>query len=622
MALRSNQSLANLISIIYLDAVTGAVIINTDLGLEVGNTTLTSTINATFFNATANNALYLSGLAANVYVTTGTDSVFNANVTFDANVMFANTSSITSNGSVLFNSNVSFSNTAYLISNGTNLFYGSALFSNNTSFTSNVVFSNTSYTTFNGNATFSNTTTFTSNVVFTNTSSTFYNGNATFANTTTFSSNIILSNTATIVANGQFGSTGQSLISNGTAVYWGTATPANPSPLVFTSSGSNRSVTGYQESGLTYPVRSTAFVGGALQFTLASFTPGLSASINPSSSLNWDVPATGFSVSVTNPTDFTSEYISNVYSITASTGSVSPLSDFTAGSQSPTAAGGVNWSQTFTLGSAHIYSTSTTITGGSASGTISFVANNNGTSSQYTPTNASFSVNWATPSISISTAALSGATFLSSYASTSYTISVSGITTASNYSHAVTGTNATVTNASGSGTLNFTNNIHKDNTGTATTASVTTTFTRPSTVTGTSYTASLSGSSSASASFTYPSVWLFTSSSSNPPARSDIVSGTGFQGTVNILGNQQKTFAGSVTNSQGTPQAFWLAVRASASQPTTFQTGASSALLSGVAYVTSSVALQPDSPLPGYSAETYNLYGITLQPGSTYVSIS
>jgi len=550
MAIRSNQSLADLISIIYIDAVTGAIIINTDLGLEVGNSTNISTINSTFFNATANNALYLGGLAANLFISTGIDSVFNANTTFNANITFSNTS--------------------HLISNGTSLFYG----------------------------------------------------NVTFANTTTFTSNIVLSNTTTIIANGQFGTAGQALVSNGTAVYWGAATSANPSPLVFTTSGSNRSVTGFQESGVTYPVRSTAFVGGALQFTLASFTPGLSASITPSTSLNWDVPATGFSVSVTNPSDFTSQYISNVYSITASTGSVSTLGTFTAGSPSPTPAGGVSWSQSFTLGSGYIYSTSTTIAGGSASGTISFVANNNGTSSQYTPTNAAFSVNWATPSISISTTSLSGSTFLSSYSSTPYNISVSGITTAANYSHAVTGTNGTVTNASGSGTLKFTNNIHKDNTGTARTASVTTTFTRPLTVTGSSYTATLSGSSTVSASFTYPSVWLFTSSSSNPPARADIVSGTGFQGTVNILGNQQKTFAGSVTNSQGTPQAFWLAVRASASQPTTFQTGASSALLSGVAYVTSSVSLQPDSPLPGYNAETYNLYGITLQPGATYVSIS
>ena len=550
MALRSNQSLSDLVRIIFKNPTTGGVSIVTDVDLQIGNSTSVSVINSTFFNATSNNALYLGNLPANNYITIGIDSIIDANVTFQANITFGNTS--------------------YFKSYGLSQFYGNVAFSNSVNFYSNVIFSN---------------------------------------NTNIF-------------ANGQYGTAGQTLISNGTAVYWGTATPANPSPLVFTSSGSNRSVTGFQESGITYPVRSTAFVGGALQFTLASFTPGLSASITPSSSLNWDVPATGFNVSVTNPSDYTTQYISNVYSITASSGSVSSLDTFTAGSPSPTPAGGVSWNQSFTVGSGHIYSTSTTIAGGSASGTISFVANNNGTSSQYTPTNASFSVNWATPSISISTAALSGATFLSSYASTSYTITVSGITTASNYSHAVTGTNATVTNASGSGTLNFTNNIHKDNTGTARTASVTTTFTRPSTVTGTSYTASLSGSSSASASFTYPSVWLFTSSSSNPPARSDIVSGTGFQGTVNILGNQQKTFAGSVTNSQGTPQAFWLAVRASASQPTTFQTGASSALLSGVAYVTSSVALQPDSPLPGYSAETYNLYGITLQPGATYVSIS
>ena len=550
MALRSNQSLADLVRIIFKNPTTGGVSIVTDVDLQIGNSTSVSVINSTFFNATSNNALYLGNLPANNYITTGIDSIIDANVTFQANITFGNTS--------------------YFKSYGLSQFYGNVAFSNSVNFNSNVIFSN---------------------------------------NTNIF-------------ANGQYGTAGQTLISNGTSVYWGTATPANPSPLIFTTSGSNRSVTGFQESGITYPVRSTAFVGGALQFTLASFTPSTLASINTSSSLNWDVPATGFNVSVTNPTDFTTEYISNVYSITASSGSISDLNSFTAGSPSPSPSGGVSWNQSFTLGSGHIYSTSSTIEGGSASGIVTFVANNNGTSFRYLPANASFNVIWVTPSISISTTALSGSTFLGSYASTPYTIGVNGITTASNYSHNVTGTNGSVTNSSGSGTLNFTNNIHKDNTGTARTVSVTTTFTRPSAVTGTSYTATLSGSSTVVASFTYPSLWLFTSSASNPPARSDIVTGTGFLGTVNILGNQQHTFAGYVNNTQGTPQEFWLAVRASATQPSTFQTGASASLLSGVSFVTNTVALQPDSPPSGYNAETYNLYGITLQPGSTYVSIS
>ena len=439
----------------------------------------------------------------------------------------------------------------------------------------------------------------------------------------TFTSNVIFANTLQIFANGQFGSVGQTLISNGSSVYWGLTNPSNPSPLIFSSSGSTRSITGYEENGITFPVRSTAITGGALQFTLASFTPVLSASISPSSSLNWDVPVTGFSVSVTNPSDFTTEYISNVYSITASTGSASDLNTFTPGALSPTPAGGVSWSESFTLGSGYIYSPSTTIAGGSASGIIRFIVNNNGTTTQYTDGSASYNVGWATPSLNISTASLSGSTFLQSYSSTSYNVSISGISNSSNYVNTVTTSNGTVTNASGSGTFNFTAAIHKDNTGTARTVNISTVFTRPVGVTGTSYTATLTGSSTVSASFSYPSLTVFTSSASNPPSRSTFISGSGFAGAVTVLGNQQKIFAGYVNNSQSSPQAFWLAVRSSASQPTIFQTGASPGLLSGVAATTGyTVALAPDSPPSGYTAESYNLYGITLQPGSTYVSIS
>ena len=63
-------------------------------------------------------------------------------------------------------------------------------------------------------------------------------------------------------------------------------------------------------------------------------------------------------------------------------------------------------------------------------------------------------------------------------------------------------------------------------------------------------------------------------------------------------------------------------VRSAANQPSTFQTGASSSLLSDVGTTNTTLDLEPDSPPAGYSAETYNLYGIVLQPGNTYVSIS
>jgi hypothetical protein len=45
-------------------------------------------------------------------------------------------------------------------------------------------------------------------------------------------------------------------------------------------------------------------------------------------------------------------------------------------------------------------------------------------------------------------------------------------------------------------------------------------------------------------------------------------------------------------------------------------------LLSPASYSTASLSLQPTSPPSGYSAEGFSLYGIVLQPGNTYVSIS
>ena len=340
--------------------------------------------------------------------------------------------------------------------------------------------------------------------------------------------------------------------------------------------------------------------------------------------MNWDVPATGFTVTVDNPSDIIDQYVSTVSSITATVGSISALSTFIAGSKSNVPAGTIDWVQTFTYGgSAYIRCISSTISGGTASAQIAF-SYYDGSSIVSYATPATWSITWATPNLTNVAGSLTGLTFLQSYSSVSYTISVSGITNASNYSHNVTATGGTISNAAGSGTLTFTIPIHKDNITTTRTTSVTTTFTRPSTITGSSYTAQLLASTSnPSATFTYPSLWIFTSSTSDVPNRATFVTGTGFQTGVTILGNLVGTLAGFITNSLSVPQAFWFAVKATASQPTTFKTGASAGLLSDVSATTgNTVSLQPDSPLSGYIAVTYNLYGITLQNGSTYVSIS
>ena len=391
--------------------------------------------------------------------------------------------------------------------------------------------------------------------------------------------------------------------------------------LVWTTSGNYRTLTGYREESGIQPIRTAEFSNNLLRLTLATFSPALTATPIPGSSLNWDVAATGFSVSVDNPSDFTSSWISSVLSITGTAGTVGTLTNFTAGSATPVPAGGVDWTQSFSNG--FIRPTSTTITGGSAAAQVRFNYNNGAGEQSYTSALATFSVSWATPSMSLSLSSLSGATFLGTYTSVAYSISVTGIANSQYYSHSITSVGGTVTNNTGSGTFTFATAIHKNNTANARTVTNSTTFTRPSAVTGSAYTATIiNTTANPSASFSYPSFWIFTSSTGVLPTRADIVNNFGFENTVNQLADQTKTFAAFVNNTGGVPRAFWFAIRASASQPTTFKTGASASLLSDVGVTNGgNVALEPDSPGAGYIAENYTFYGITLQAGQTYVSI-
>jgi hypothetical protein len=97
----------------------------------------------------------------------------------------------------------------------------------------------------------------------------------------------------------------------------------------------------------------------------------------------------------------------------------------------------------------------------------------------------------------------------------------------------------------------------------------------------------------------------------------------GFDAAVNVLGDQLKTFAGTVTNSENSARAFWFAIRNAASKPTSFKIGSSSSLLVSVTPTDGgTVNLEPDSAPQDYTAESYKFYGLVLQPGDTYVSIS
>jgi hypothetical protein len=408
------------------------------------------------------------------------------------------------------------------------------------------------------------------------------------------------------------------------------------SPLVFATSGSTNTLNKFKVGGTDKDIRSISLTAnGLLEIVLASFSPTFTAAASPSASLNWDVPATGFTVNVTNPADYTSEYIDAVASIAAVGGTsvYATLAGYSAASKSDTPAGGISWTQAFTTaGSSYIRSASTSEAGGSASGRLAFTYNAGAGSLAYTgtPATVDFSVSWETPAASISLAALTGKTFLDTYTGSSFTPAITNIgNVASNCVYTVSATNATNpgVKAAGDHAITFTTPIHKTNASATTTkVSLSAKISRPSTVTGTAYEVTLATVDSATvnttASFTYPSFWRWTANKETIPTRADCVTANGFDATVTVLADQVKAFSQMVTNSEDSPRAFWFAVRASASQPASFKTGSSSSLLSDVTKVTSTVALAPDSAPDGYTAETYNLYGITLQPGQTYVSIS
>lgn len=366
-----------------------------------------------------------------------------------------------------------------------------------------------------------------------------------------------------------------------------------------------------------HTVRSTEFSGGKLRMELATFTPSVSAT---GQTLSWDQTASSFSVAVDNPVDITNRWLNSVTAITPVSGSVSnTIGNYNAGNPSPTPAGGVDWTQTFqTDADTFIRSTTANATGGSASANMTFADNNgsiHGTTAQWT-------TNWSNATVSATFGSLTGNTFLQQYTSIPYTISVGGLSTPSNGVTVVSPTGGSLSSTSASGTMTFTTAVHKDNnSGRGIIAS--TTFSRPAGVTGSAYNILVQDTDSAfSASFTYPSFRIFTASSATPPTRANIIQGSGFESTVTQLGNNATSLTGTINNSSSDPQCLWFGLRSTLSQPTSFQTGASSSLLSDVAKTDGNVNLEPDASPSGYSAVAYKLYGVTLQPGNTYVSMT
>lgn len=453
---------------------------------------------------------------------------------------------------------------------------------------------------------------------------------AAVANVTTLNVSSIATS-ATQTANYIMGTTG-------TKVQWvpwsNAAGVLNFTSNITSTGGAAKNLTSYTDfSGTTSLVRTAAITaGGVFSLTLATFSPTLTATTTPAGTINWDVPVTAFNVQVTNPSDFTSQYIDAVTAIAQNSGDVyATLGGYSAQSKSATPAGGVSWTQAFnTSGSSYIRSSTTNASGGTAQGTVTFQSQPG--SSVY-GTTAQFTVNWNTPAQIVTLNVPTGSTFLQTYPSATFSTQVTGVSNTNptyTYPGSLNGTvSGTPSGNPATGTFNFATALNKTNaSGTTTQLQVTAKVYRYAGIGsgGAAYEITLGPTSSAiisaSVTFTYPSFWIFTSSTSAAPTNATIVSGTAYASGVTTLGDQVRVFSSLVNNPSASPQAFWFGVRTSATQPTSFQTGPSSSLLSPVSYTSGSASLQP-TPLPsGQTSEGFSLYGITLQPGNTYVSIS
>jgi len=358
---------------------------------------------------------------------------------------------------------------------------------------------------------------------------------------------------------------------------------------------------------------------GLLEIEIATFSPEVAAE---NQILAWDQPATHFTVNVDNPTDFASRYIKYVGAITNNNGFHPVLADYAAEAQSQVPAGGIDWTQTFdTTGVASISSNGTGLAGGNASADIVFYDDNDEAWNNY----GTINISWQNASTNINFNNLVGQHFLGKYNTIGYNVNISGINDINNNTITILiPTGGDVSNNGGGGTMTFNTPLHKNNNDNSRIIYLNTEFFRSDDVTGSMYSVIASDSAeNINANFTYPSFYIWTTNSSTVPTRNNIITGNDFAAGVTELGNHTKDISTFITNADVDPRCFWFAVRTDTTQPTVFETGPTSTLLSTVSVTIGNfIDLEPDIPDPGYIAENYTLYGITLQPGDTYVRIN
>lgn len=411
------------------------------------------------------------------------------------------------------------------------------------------------------------------------------------------------------------------------------------------------------ENGVQTGIRNTTFINGQLQLELAKFTPTLTFNYKIgyfdqgqyyTRDPYWDEPLTRVSVRVDNPVDYLNQWIASVDYIGSPVNNL--LDEMVASDPNPySPQPGSYWNQVFTFDPGLIRPGALPQPEDQGAGLQAIIpvgfADNNGN-----VTNTLYEIiTWQDLKVNITLSPLSGKTFLDTYTTTNYTANYTGILDHSNVTSFVVTSDMLssesfyqprdniVSNAQGDGTITFNDPIHKDSEAQIT-ITATLSATRPGTVAGLAqpYDVEVYGgvddyirgsndmvNIQQAAEFTYPSFYIFTDSA--VPQNSDIVTGNTFSSDVTVLGHYAKSLATTINNTSSIPRVFWFGVldRFWVAQPTVFQTGASSSLLSDVTVQRKSVMLyNPDLLATNALPETYRLYGITLQPGNTYVRIN
>lgn len=428
------------------------------------------------------------------------------------------------------------------------------------------------------------------------------------------------------------------------------------SPFVFTPTQDNtvETLTGYKVTAdgvtTTQTIRRTEFVGNKLVITLATFTP--TVTVTGQASLAWDAPATAFTVTVDNPTvDYPDQWLSIVDSVVATTGEMTALSTFTRSDTRPLPLeAAADFTSTFTVdGDSYIRPTHASVSGGASGGTVAATVtllNDTATGAPATwGTTYPLATSWQSVSHAITTPTLSGSTFLKTYPSTTINFSVSGVGTQSNavctltptaggaLSNPITGqTSAALARTA---TFTFLTPICKDNTTTARTVSLGTVFTRPSTVTGILYTHTPTpvATNNPNVTFTYPSFTTWTNSGSTAPSAATLINDATANGFVSdssviphMLGNEASSLTFQVVNNSEGTRVFWFCVKGTHTTKPTIVTSTDGNLLSTKKpedIFSQTFTLAPTASPTGWgSAVTYQAWGITLNSGPLYVSVT